>query len=579
MAKSSNSVGIVLALVGAAAAIGGAWWGLSSPPAGDEAASAAHSAATDAPEDESAGAGERMANTGPKPEPIATSSAKSTVAWPVKVSLELVRAAHVPKVKGLDPMGTGANARLNGRITQRDRGVAAKVEFLGGANVGRVLECSSNGEFGAIDLYPGLAEVRVTGPGVESIREVLLRGGASEELNISYDFPGSVTGQVFDRDAKPLENVDVELDGQHVRSDEKGLFHFGSAPGGERVRIVLRKDGYATRSAIVGVASGRTLPKEQFTYTLQPAAKLAIQLGPRIGGGGDSFVVIGPEVQGIDRLYPWHRISPLRMPPGSTREIDDLPAIRLTVRVFHEGALANPESATVFLRAGEVVRHDVRFEPGPSVMGVVLDEQGRRVEGARVVCEAPDRLGATHQYLKQTPFETLAEILPPLPMGAGEQRTNFNGEFQRSTGPQFGSMRYLWAESADGKRWGGRAIPTDAKSPIELVVTPIADGQWSVSLDFPGRHQGVPVVAIVSGAARPEVILPEGDPLVIKGLAAGTWRVQATWNGKPLLGFEGEQFELDGDHTHRIHLPEGAIEGQDEDTLLRAGRITATQSN
>lgn len=579
MAKPSNSHVVVAALVAAVSLVVGAWWALSAPPDGEVPATARPTAVAPSGGEEQAATGERSAKSGSAPEPLATSSAKSTVAWPVKVDLELIRAAHVPKVKGLDPMGSGANARLSGRLSRGDRGVVGQVTFIGGANLGRVLECSSNGEFGAIDLYPGLAEVKITGPGIESIREVLLRGFATEQLNISYDFPGSVTGQVFDRDAQPLANVDVELDGQHVSSDEQGLFHFASAVGGERVRIVLRKQGYATRSDVVGVASGRPLGKERFTYTLQPAASLAIHLGPRIGGAGDSTVVISPEVQGIDRVYPWHRISPLRMPPGGTQILDDLPAMRVTVRVYHEGALANPESATVFLRVGEVAHHEVRFEPGPSVQGVVIDEEGRRVERARVVCEAPDRLAATHQYLQRTQFETMAEILPPLPMGAGEVITNFNGEFQLSTWPGFGAMRYLWAESADGKRWGGRAIATDGTTPIELVVKPVADGQWSVSLDFPGRHQGVPVIASVSGAARPEVIVPEGDPLVIKGLAAGSWRIRASWNGKPIFGPEGQTFDLDGDHLHSVPLPEGAIEGQDEDTLLRAGRLSPTRSN
>lgn len=506
-------------------------------------------------------------------------SASSTVAWPVKVDLELIRPAHLPKAAGLPPLGSGANARLNGRLSRGDAPVVGKLTFTGGPNLGRVLECSSSGHFGAVDLYPGLAEVHVTAPGVESIREVVLRPHALEQLHITYDYPGSVLGQVFDRDAKPLESVDVELDGQHVFTDQEGYFRFDTAFGGERVRIVLRKRGFATLSGVVGVATGRPLGKEHFTYTLQPAASLAIQLGPRIGSSGDSVVVIEPEVQGLNRIYPWHRISPLRMAPGTSRLLDDLPAMRITVRVFHEGALANPESATVYLRAGDTERHEVRFEPGPSVVGVVVDEQGRRMEGARVVCEAADRLAAQHQYLAKTPFETAAEILAPMPMGSGEVRTGHNGEFQLSTWPKFGGMRYLWAQSADGRRWGGRAVSTTEPGRIELVVKPVESGQWALSVDLAGRHQGVPVVASIGGAAQPEVILPARKPLVLRGLSAGTWRIRASWNGKPILGAEGEEFELDGDHTHVIPTPQGAIEGQDEDTLLRAGRLGQVKSN
>jgi hypothetical protein len=579
MAKKSSTAGILAAAGAALALIGAAWWFLGSGPQPSGNAVATPTAVrvpgdTGAPPE----APERDQKPAVALEVDAVSSTTSTVAWPVKVELELVRPAHLPQAKGLPPLGSGANARLAGRLSRGNAGVVGKLTFTGGANLGRELECSSNGDFGAVDLYPGLAELKVVGPGVESIREVLLRSNALEQLNISYDFPGSVSGQVFDRDAVPLGGVDVELDGQHVTTDELGAFRFDTAFGGERVRLVLRKKGYATFTDIVGVAAGRPLGKERFTFTLQPAAALALQLGPRVGAQGDSTVVILPEVQGPNRVYPWHRISPLRIAPGATHVLDDLPAMRLSVRVFHEGALAEPESATVFLRAGDTVRHEVRFEPGPAITGVVVDEQGRRLEGARVVCEAPDRIGAAHQYLAKMPYETGVEILPPMPVGSGEVRTAFNGEFTLSTWPKLGGMRYLWAQSADGKRWGGRAIPTDGTDPIELVIKPIESGKWAVSLDLAGRHQGVPVIASIGGAAQPELLLPPKTPLVLRGLAAGTWRVRASWNGMALLG-EGQDFELDGDHTHVIPMPEGAVVGQDEDTLLRAGRLNASKPN
>jgi hypothetical protein len=576
MANKANTAWVLVAATAAALAIGVALW-LSGGANPDS--QAAMPAAPRVPGDTSPdnASSDRDVQLAPTLEIQPVGKSTSTVAWPLKLELELVRAAHLPRAQGLAPLGSGATARLNGRLSAGERAIVGKLTFIGGPNTGRVLECSSSGHFGAVDLYPGLAEVKVTGPGVESIREVNLRANALEQLNITYDFPGSVTGVVFDREAKPLEAVDVELDGQHVFTDERGQFHFATAFGGERVRIVLRKSGYATLTDIVGVATGRPLGVEQFTYTLHPAASLAIQLGPRIGAQGDATVILLPEIQGLNRIYPWHRISPLRMPPGTTYVLDDLPAMRLTVRVFHEGAVANPESETVYLRSGALERHEVRFAPGPSVEGVVVDEQGRRQEGARVVCEAADRLAAVHQYLARTPYETGAEILPPFPMGSGEVRTDFDGVFQLSSWPKLGGRRYLWALSADGKRWGARVIATENPGVIELVVKPVESGQWALSVDFPGRHQGLPVVASIGGAAQPEVLVPAREPLVLRGLAAGTWRIKATWNGKTLLAPEGQEFELDGDLTRTVPLPEGAIAGQDQDTLLRAGRLEQAQ--
>ena len=89
---------------------------------------------------------------------------------------------------------------------------------------------------------------------------------------------------------------------------------------------------------------------------------------------------------------------------------------------------------------------------------------------------------------------------------------------------------------------------------------------------FPGRKQGLPVVVSIGGKPREEVVLPADEPLPVSGLATGTWRARATWNGRSLLRGGQEEFELLADRTLDIQLPEGAIAGQDADTLLRAGR-------
>src|SRR5688572_27348730 len=114
------------------------------------------------------------------PPPLVRTSSgpvRTTVLWPVKVELELLEARFLPKEEGVPPIGSGAAARLSGRIADtRDQGVAAEVHFLAGANAGRVLRADPDGRFGAVDLYPGLSVVEVRGPGtLGSRREVRLR--------------------------------------------------------------------------------------------------------------------------------------------------------------------------------------------------------------------------------------------------------------------------------------------------------------------------------------------------------------------------------------------------------------------
>ncbi len=497
--------------------------------------------------------------------------AETSVAWPVRVELELLRGAHLPTAKGAQPMGSGATAKLRGRLLRGEGGVQGRVAFSGGPNAGRVLATNERGEFGALDLYPGLAELRVTASGFESVRELQLRSNQLAELNISYDLPGQFYCQVFDREGKGIQGVDVELDGSHVRTDEQGIAHFGSTPGGDIVQLVLRKDGYATQCSRVSVAAGRVTELGRYAFTLQPAASLEVTLGARAGARHDATVILLPEVSGMNRSYPWHRVSPARVAPGTTLRLDDLPPIRVAVRVFHDGAVAKPESTIAFLDPGTVERVAFDFEPAPALAGIAVDGAGRRLENARIVCEAPDRIGATLQYLQQMPRILEEEIVPSFPPGASEARTNFNGEFTLATWPALGDTRYVWGESADGKLWGAKAVRTDATE-LQLVLVPLESGRAAVSLVFPGRKQGLPVVVSVGGRPREEVVVPPDEPLAVEGLATGTWRMRASWNGRPLARGGAEDFELSQDRTLDITLPEGAIVGQDADTLLRAGR-------
>ena len=61
------------------------------------------------------------------------------------------------------------------------------------------------------------------------------------------------------------------------------------------------------------------------------------------------------------------------------------------------------------------------------------------------------------------------------------------------------------------------------------------------------------------------------QPLEVDGLAPGRWRMRARWNGELLIGGTGElEFDLEGVERRMLVLPQGAILGQDRETLERA---------
>ena len=62
--------------------------------------------------------------------------------------------------------------------------------------------------------------------------------------------------------------------------------------------------------------------------------------------------------------------------------------------------------------------------------------------------------------------------------------------------------------------------------------------------------------------------------LPVEELAPGTWRIAASWHGRALFPGEGHQeLELADETTYEVPVPEGAVRGQEQDTLLRAGRL------
>ena len=76
----------------------------------------------------------------------------TTVLWPARVELDLLRADYLPEEAGVDPIGSGRTARLSGRLAHSNEGgVEGEVRFVAGPNEGRVLTCDVTGSFGATD--------------------------------------------------------------------------------------------------------------------------------------------------------------------------------------------------------------------------------------------------------------------------------------------------------------------------------------------------------------------------------------------------------------------------------------------
>lgn len=496
----------------------------------------------------------------------------TSVAWPVEVGLELIEPADVLRGPGLAPLGSGRDARLRGQVTVGDRvGVPASIEFVAGLNQGRTIATNADGYFGARDLYPGPALVRVSGSGLGgALREVRLLREKETLFSLAFGAPGTVGGTVFDEGGKPMPGVQVELDGHVERTDEQGVFRFGGIPGGMDVVLILRSPGYATQYHTIGVLAARSLPADHYRYTMERGGSLEVAVTRSAGASGNARVLVSTGLSEVKQPWAWHTLGPYEVVPGSSVRIDDLPPTRLTVRVEQRGALAQPARATALIRPSHVERLSFELESAPQLCGRVLDPEGLAVPDARVRLEAPDRSAATLASLAMSAADFELQFHPTQSQAVSEATTDHQGKFLFSAWPELVPQAYLVAESRDGRLRGGRAVRVDAGE-VELRLAPSVVGRARLEIDFGGRTQGLPVEVAVDGELRPEVVLDVGQPLEIDGLAPGRWRLRARWNGESLIGGAGyEEFEVEGLERRELILPQGAILGQDRDTLERA---------
>jgi hypothetical protein len=496
----------------------------------------------------------------------------TSVAWPVEVDLELVLPADVLRGEGLPPLGSGRSARLRGQVTVGDRlGTPATLEFVAGMNAGRRVETNAEGYFGVRDLYPGPGLLRVSGPAIGgALREVRLLRDKETLLALSFGAPGSVGGIVFDEAGQPMPDVQVELDGQPGVTDAQGVFTYGGIPGGMDVVLVLRAPGYAPQYHTIGVLAARNVPPSQYRYTMERGGSLEVSVTRSVGAPGPARVLISTGVSEVKQPYAWHLLGPYEVQPGSSVRIDDLPPTRLSVRVEQRGARALPRQGTAVVRPNHLERLSFELEAAPALRGRVLDPAGLAVVDAAVRLEAPDRAAATMTFLATTAAAYEQNFHPTFGAAVSETRSDHQGNFVLTTWPDLVPTAYLVAQSRDGSLRGGRSVRADAGE-VELRLAPAEVGRARLQIDFAGRAQGLPVVVSVDGELRPEVVLDVDQPLEIDGLAPGRWRLRARWNGELLIGGPGfEEFDLEGHERRTLDLPQGAILGQDSDTLERA---------
>jgi hypothetical protein len=512
----------------------------------------------------------------------------STVLWPLRVELELLQAAYLPKDENTPPIGSGASARLKGRIGAPDGGfLRARVEFEAGPNVGRVLHSDDVGRFGATNLYPGLNIVKITAPGVGvARRELRTRQARDTQLNMGFGRLSNVMALVQDSTGKGIEGALVDLDGKVQRSGPNGIVRFSSVTAG-RVLVEVEADGYTAHKELVGVTSnhdlGFPLPttenplpdKPILRFTLRSTGSLQVTVQPNIGTGPVQLFVLPSKMNrrsisgsiAANGGFPWHRINPIMTQVGVQTQIDGLPAESVRIYAFRSGAKATMRSATI--QEGQPCQKVIQLETVPKVSGrVTLD--GKPIAGARVRLEAPNRVRATLAYFGETSAFLESAVLPELPSAVQELTTKANGHFSFTAWADMSSTRYLEAVGPDGKTWAGVFVRKGV-SEMNLELKELETAGAILAIDPLGRFQGLPVEIFIDGQPQDPFTLPNNELLILKGLREGRWSLKVTWHGE-FVHSEDDLNLARGRRTIEVDLIDAAIHGQGEEAWTRAGR-------
>ncbi|HEV8111175.1 MAG TPA: carboxypeptidase regulatory-like domain-containing protein [Planctomycetota bacterium] len=563
MSGSQRNLLLVAILVVALAFAGVAWWAVRTPApvAQPPVAIAPPIAAPTQPETPAVDHRLHL------DKPVAEEAAATTVVFPLKVELELQASAVRPTGEGVHAMGADATARIAGSVHGGNgEALQAEILFVAGANEGRRFLCDRDGRFGANDLYPGLSVVKISAAGTPgSLREVLLRKGNESQLNVGYGRLATLQGSVKDAVGLPIADARVTIDGQEGRTDEKGDFMIAGLASGETF-VVVEKAGYAAHMERLSIVGAQTLEKGRLVYVLRPAARLQVTLEDRLNSDSEAWLYVLPQALDGERDFPWYRVNPVRLFPGGTKVIEDLPAKAVALRLFHAGAIATPPMQSVTLREKETATASLHLAPAPVVNGVVTQD-GHPAAGAEVVLEAPEHSGAMLSVLGQSDYYGLErEVIPDFPSAVQRTKATSLGEFVLTANEGVSRNRYLHATSADGKSSAWKLL-RGGETRVDLVLER-AQGDSELIVRMEGRTQGLPVETKVDGAPRDKQVLAPGRDLHIAGLAPGTWKVTVQWNGAPLV--DGMLLDLGKETTLPVTLPEGAIVGQDEDTRKRA---------
>jgi hypothetical protein len=485
----------------------------------------------------------------------------TTVQFPLEIDLTLVAAGDVPEAQGELPKGSGASARIKGRIADATaRPCAATIEFLHGPNAGRKLTCNGDGEFGAHDLYAGLAVVEVrTSTGLRSRRDVLLRNFSEQNLNITFAGSATVYGTVLDKKNEPIEGAKVTVGGNISYTNDKGIFHLPKVASGLHIVVVVEAAGYGLHRDSISLERQGVVTADYLKYRLEPEAALTVAVTNALGVFQEVEIHLFPAGGAENRNFPWEMVSPVMVQPGSQVQVKGLRQGTFTAVAYHSGAIAIPKQQSVRVESARKNLLEVKLGPGPTLKGVVMRD-GNPVPGATIEMQAPDLANATTKSLGRKPSYAEQAYLVHVAEALQTTRSDGHGHFTLTGYGEKGEVRYLSASSPDGS-WVGNAIVKIGDPDFVVRLEEVESTAGGIHVRLNERWQGLSIEVRRAGMPEEPFLLNSDEKLILDGLEEGLWRIHANWRGSRVI--ENQQVRVvDGEIVDVIgRLPQAAIDG------------------